>query len=288
MNNITIEGAIIKNEDVFKDDMYVDSHIAPPYPGYILTVGSAGGNVSIMQSYLNAIRNGMFPGMTRLAVDGIFGNSTKSTVMQYQGFSGLKQDGIIGPDTWNSVVEDYNTLPGIPDDSYPGRVLRSGSVGVDVGNMQMKLNGLSNTYTAINSQIVDEIYGRNMTDAVRRFQHQFGLKADGVIGRDTWDKIIEVYNNMLNNNHSRVSVNYPGYILTNGSAGDHVRYVQSYMNRLNKYHGYNRPVLSVDGIFGSRTKQVVAGFQNKHGLKADGIVGKNTWDKMINEFNNTL
>ncbi len=284
MDNITI----IENEDIFKDTEYIENGTALPYPGYLLTVGSRGSNISIMQSYLNAIKNNMFPAMGRLNVDGIFGTATKNTVIQYQGFSGLKQDGIIGSDTWNSIVEDYNALPGIPDDTYPGAVLHSGSVGSAVGNMQTKLNSLSNIYTAINHQVTDEIYGRNMTDAVRRFQYQFGITADGLIGKSTWDKIIEVYNNMINNNHSNVNVIYPGYILSDGSAGDHVRYVQSYLNHLNKNYGYTWPLLNIDGIYGRQTKQLVTNFQNKHNLKADGIVGKDTWAKLISEFNNTF
>jgi peptidoglycan hydrolase-like protein with peptidoglycan-binding domain len=35
--------------------------------------------------------------------------------------------------------------------------------------------------------------------------------------------------------------------------------------------------LNMDGKFGSMTESKVIEFQNKHKLKADGIVGKNTW-----------
>jgi len=39
--------------------------------------------------------------------------------------------------------------------------------------------------------------------------------------------------------------------------------------------------LTADGIFGKITKLAVQGFQLRNGLLADGIVGKNTWAKLL-------
>lgn len=44
--------------------------------------------------------------------------------------------------------------------------------------------------------------------------------------------------------------------------------------------GYNCGV--EDGIFGNTTKNAVINFQKAKGLTADGIVGKNTWNKLFN------
>ena len=261
---------------------------SPVYPGTPLKVGSRGSDVAIMQSYLNAIKMGMYPSMAKLVVDGIFGQRTKTTVMQYQGFSGLKQDGIIGQETWDYIVADYEELPVKPVDQYPGYVLRPGSSGNDVRNMQLKLNNTNPVYTAINYQTVDGKYGNNMTNAVRRFQGQFGLTIDGLIGEMTWNKIVEVSNGVTAQNNTSVSSAYPGYVLNTGSQGDSVRFIQSYLNAVSKYTGAGWPVLSVDGIYGSMTKQVVKLFQTKFGLKADGIVGKDTWAVIIKQFNDSL
>lgn len=38
----------------------------------------------------------------------------------------------------------------------------------------------------------------------------------------------------------------------------------------------------IDGVFGSKTKAHVVAFQKKYGLKADGVVGTQTWAKIIN------
>ena len=44
--------------------------------------------------------------------------------------------------------------------------------------------------------------------------------------------------------------------------------------------GYNTN--GVDGIFGSGTEKAVMSFQKSNGVVADGIVGKNTWRKLLN------
>ncbi|MBS4955651.1 MAG: peptidoglycan-binding protein [Clostridium sp.] len=44
--------------------------------------------------------------------------------------------------------------------------------------------------------------------------------------------------------------------------------------------GYNTN--GVDGIFGMGTKAAVIAFQKSKGLSSDGIVGQNTWRKLLN------
>ena len=39
--------------------------------------------------------------------------------------------------------------------------------------------------------------------------------------------------------------------------------------------------VGVDGKFGNDTKTAVMAYQKKHGLTADGIVGLNTWKKIL-------
>ena len=59
--------------------------------------------------------------------------------------------------------------------------------------------------------------------------------------------------------------------LRRGSQGDEVADLQMLLN--SKY-GYD---LEVDGNFGKATESAVKDFQKKHGLTADGVVGKKTW-----------
>ncbi len=67
-------------------------------------------------------------------------------------------------------------------------------------------------------------------------------------------------------------------LLKNGSSGDEVRKIQVKLKELGYMSG------EVDGQFGNATKNAVIWFQNQHGLDADGIVGKVTYDLL---FSNT-
>jgi len=62
-----------------------------------------------------------------------------------------------------------------------------------------------------------------------------------------------------------------------GSKGADVRSLQTLLNeKAASRH------LVVDGDFGNNTKSVVMDFQRKKGLAVDGIVGRNTWNALLN------
>lgn len=63
-------------------------------------------------------------------------------------------------------------------------------------------------------------------------------------------------------------------VLKQGSQGQEVREVQQKLKNWGYYTG------SVDGIYGSKTKEAVIYFQKSNGLTADGIVGKSTFEAL--------
>lgn len=56
-----------------------------------------------------------------------------------------------------------------------------------------------------------------------------------------------------------------------GRRGNEVLTVQQKLRQWGYYHGFT------DGVYGSATYNAVREFQRKNGLRADGIVGRNTW-----------
>ena len=63
-----------------------------------------------------------------------------------------------------------------------------------------------------------------------------------------------------------------------GSTGPDVIRLQDLLKQLGYYSGAS------DGDFGPQTKQAVIDFQQAQGLTADGIVGPNTWSKLLNQW----
>lgn len=69
-----------------------------------------------------------------------------------------------------------------------------------------------------------------------------------------------------------------GYPLTRqGSKGVYVLVAQDSLNTL----GYDTGGL--DGIFGIKTRESVMSYQSKNNLSADGIIGVNTWRKLMSD-----
>ena len=256
------------------NDSFETLSVSPAYPGHLLTTGSNSSEVARIQTYLNALRVDN-PNISALTVDGKFGQNTKIAVQVFQYTHSLASDGIVGGATWNAIISAYNARFSGSADTYPGITLRPGARSQDVGHMQTRLNELSKLYTAISSQTADSAYGQNMSAAARLFQRQFGLAADGLVGKDTWAKVVEVHSAAQQGAPTRVSPAYAGTALRTGSSGDDVRIAQSY---LNKALGAG---LNVDGRFGASTRQAAEAFQARESLSIDGVIGRATWDKLV-------
>ena len=67
--------------------------------------------------------------------------------------------------------------------------------------------------------------------------------------------------------------------LSKGDKGDKVRVMQELL----RGKGYDLGTYGADGDFGGATRSAVVAFQVRSGLSADGIVGRNTWSKLLRE-----
>nr|DAI81909.1 MAG TPA: endodeoxyribonuclease I [Caudoviricetes sp.] len=67
--------------------------------------------------------------------------------------------------------------------------------------------------------------------------------------------------------------------LSKGDKGDKVRVLQELL----RGKGYDLGAYGADGDFGGATRGAVMAFQVRNHLSADGIVGKNTWRKLLRE-----
>jgi peptidoglycan hydrolase-like protein with peptidoglycan-binding domain len=168
----------------------------PSYPGVLLSLGSSGGDVRLIQQYLSAIRivyNSVLP----LVVNGRFDMATEDAVKSFQNEFVLKEDGVVGPQTWTQIVRIYNLVKGKQTEifTYPGTALRLGSTGPDVMTMQIVFNELHNYYSDIPSVAANGIFDENFRTAVVAFQRRFGLDPDGIIGPITWRRAVRERSN---------------------------------------------------------------------------------------------
>ena len=189
-------------------------------------------------------------------------------------------------------VEIVNNAPiqGITA-SYPGTPLRRGTSGPSVVAAQVMLNRISQNYPAIPKiSMVDGIFGAQTEAAVRKFQEIFNLSVDGIIGRATWYALVRYYiavTNMaeLRSEGQRFYAN--SWATTNpieqGDRGVKVEHLQYMLNVLSAYIP-EIPSVTVDGIFGSGTRDAVIAAQRRFGLPQTGIVNYDTWDEIYDQF----
>lgn len=140
---------------------YVERSIVN-YP--VIRQGSRGNFVSILQYLLNMYG-------FNLTIDGIFGAGTARAVQQFQTNNNLTADGIVGRQTWQALL---NLNPS-------SVVLRRGSRASAVMYLQRLL--LSYLYPITS---LDGVFGAETERAVKAFQTENGLTADGIVGSATW------------------------------------------------------------------------------------------------------
>lgn len=106
----------------YGNDMYINtadiiSGVPSSYPGYELTVGSAGEKVRQLQNQLNRIARN-YPAIPIIAADGIYGNNTANAVRIFQGIFNLPQTGVTDYATWYEISDIY---VGVTRIAEPGR-----------------------------------------------------------------------------------------------------------------------------------------------------------------------
>ena len=98
-----------------------------PYPGRIITAGTEGSDVRVLQEYLNYIASA-YPDIPRVNVDGVYGPATEAQVQAFrQLFNMPSESRRVTAPLWAAIANVY-------DDVYVGNGVRSGQYpGYSVG-----------------------------------------------------------------------------------------------------------------------------------------------------------
>lgn len=278
------------------------------YPGTALELGSSGDAVQTIQLYLNRIRQN-YPLIPIISnPNGTFDAETQQAVKVFQKVFNLTQDGVVGRSTWNQIHRIYVAVVKLAElDSEgekiglnptpPNITIKQGNRGADVLHAQYLLSYISNFYDNISDPGMDSEFGPVTTQSVREFQREVGLPADGIIGPTTWVKLYEVYKRLRAEDEDFVDENrpttppagspaYPGYLLKQGQRGSNVLTLQKLLNNARSVYP-NIPHISEDNIFGPGTYNAVRIFQQATGLAVDGIVGQQTWNRLVSIGSNS-
>lgn len=268
----------------------------PSYPGTPLRVGSTGNDVLTKQIQLNRISRN-YPAIPKIdTVDGIFGTATEDAVIVFQEIFGLTPDGIIGKETWYRIAFLYNSVKRLAELDSEGIALEDirkqfseqlqlGNTGDEVRVIQYFLAVVGTFNDAVPSVAINGTFDEATQNAVIAFQQSAGLTPDGIVGAETWDQLYDAYRGIVSTitvPENRVAP-YPGTPLTNGSQGEYVLFLQTYLNRIAEVYPAI-PAVTVDGVFGDATEAAVIAFQREFGLSPNGFVGPVTWDRIASVY----
>ena len=154
-----------------------------------------------------------------------------------------------------------------PSTAWGSQVLNPGDTNYNVKRLKYMLKALYYEPGAT-GLLLGNMYDSTTVNAVKAFQSDCGLSADGIVGANTYLSLKKAH-----------IMRYDGYtaswrVLNVGKSGDDVAQLQIRLYEL----GYNFTI--IDGIFGSTTKAAVQAFQQDNNLTADGIVGNATFTKL--------
>ena len=249
----------------------------------------------VIQRELNRIAVN-YPAIPRIpATNGVFNRDTEAAEREFQEIFNLTPDGIVGKATWYRIKSIYNGIkrlnelysegitPQEADRIYP-TVLRQGDTGPLVREVQYLLAVLAYFSDQIPTPPVDGVFDSRTAQSLQAFQRLNGLTPDGIVGPATSARLLERYRatvaNIPPNTVPDSSLIYPGRYLLRGRTGDDVRELQTLINEAAARNS-TIPRVDVDGNFGAATEQAVRTIQREQGLDVNGIVGSQTWDRIV-------
>jgi len=182
-------------------------------------------------------------------INGNFYGTTNAAVRSFQQNNRLTVDGIVGINTWSSLIFLYSPLAICGDSSAP--------------------EGGTSTYTVVTGDTLFSLAKRFNT-TVSELMSLNNLSNTGLsIGQ-----VLRIPATSVNPPVQPPSTNHP--TIRQGNTGEAVRELQILLTNL----GYNTG--STSGIFGPMTDAAVRLFQRNNNLSIDGVVGPITWGALIN------
>ena len=207
-------------------------------------------------------------------IDGDFGKGTEEAVRRFQEQYGLVADGIAGAKTLSTLNAAQETAsptgtptpkPSAAPNYNENTSLKNGDSGTLVRKMQDRLIELGYLAGESNGK-----YNNATEAAVKAFQKRHTSKADGIAGKETLDALFSAKAKPTSTASGVVGIS-----LKYGDNNNNVKAIQTRLKALGYYTG------PVNGNFGPQTQEAVQTFQSLNGIKADGVAGTATLEKMF-------
>ena len=258
-----------------------------PVEGVSMKKGNKGTAVTNLQKRLIEL------GYLKGTASGTYDSNTISAIRSFQKKNGLKSDGTATAETQKALYSEAavsasaTATPKVkatptpkPTVAVPEESLRSGDTGNDVKTVQKRLKELGYYKSTIDGK-----FGRTTVNALKSFQADNNLTADGVAGKKTYEILFS--ENVLKKGTTPTPV--PADVsgpaeessasamptLRKNDRGDNVAKLQETLISLGYLDG------NADGNYGDKTVAAVRAFQKANGLTVDGSAGAETQEVLF-------
>ncbi len=261
-----------------------------PVSGATIKKNATGDKVAEVQQALKQL--GYYDGLITRTYD----TATQSALKSFQKKNGLKADGVGGTETLtlllsgNALSADATPTPKptatpSPEPTYtiPGTTVRRDDEGADAKAVQKRLKELGYYRSR-----VDGKFGYLSVQALKAFQTDNGLEADGVAGKTTYAILFSSQALAKGTTPTPIPEPTPAAgseemgipseasyeTIRKGMLSASVATMQQALIDLGYLTG------APDGNYGTATERAVKAFQKKNGLKMDGVAGTATLSLM--------
>ncbi len=190
--------------------------------------------------------------------DGDFGEETENALKNFQRANNLIADGICGAETFRFLREEnFSSTSEI-------KFGDSGDKVAEIQNILIRLAYLEGA--------VDGVFGAVTEDAIKQFQADNNLIADGICGAETFNLLESSESGKNFSSETSNNLTQPAEPLKFGDQGYEVRELQDMLIGLGYLTG------AADGDFGAATENALKDFQFAVGLAATGIFDEKTFN----------
>ncbi len=164
-----------------------------------------------------------------------------------------------------------------PAESFVAQPIRS---------LQTMLRVIAEDDRTLPTVVPDGIYGQETITAVSAFQRRKGLPVTGVTDQQTWEAIVNAYDEAIVRVHKAEPIEIimdPGKVYRRGEYSPNLYLMQSMLLYLSLLH----PTIDTpnhNGTLDSTTAEALAGFQILAGLPPTGELDKLTWKYLVKQF----
>ena len=265
------------------------------YPGYVISLGSAGNPVLLIERDLKRIRKN-YPAIPNITDElGIYTEEVENAVKKFQEIFSLPITGKVDKATWYKIKYVYTSVKKLADLYSEGLTkdeatflyndeLKYGDTGIEVEYIHYFLDAIAFLDPDIPRLRTNSIYNNDTITMVKAFQTKYNLPVTGIFTYNDFKVLKNIYNKILTSFPSEykdyVNELYPDYFLYLGSSGDDVKRFQKFLLTICKYD-HSIPGVRVNGIFDELTEKSVKKIQQDYDIDVTGLVGPFTWRKVV-------